>query len=201
MLPESPKDRDAVEIPPGIRESYIRAISTISPYDEIEQRDVEITLQWLKSAEHLNKPHNMAEHLGVFAIVLSRDRKHTFLLNHCKAHLWLPPGGHVDLGQQLHECALMEAEEELGMRQPKLLTEAPIFLNRTLTQGVNAGHVDVTSWLLIEGNAQSAYQIQEKEASQSGWVKIEELLQTAELSNLHRGFKKMLQLGLVRSDR
>lgn len=140
----------------------------------------------------------MKEHLGVFAVVLSQDRQHTFLLNHRKANLWLPPGGHVDLGQKLHECALMEIEEELSMKQAKLLSEAPVFLTRTLTQGMNAGHIDVTSWLLIEGNVQGEYQIQVKEASQSGWFKIEELLRTAELSNLHRGFKKILEQVLLR---
>lgn len=198
MIPESSEERDIVDIPSGIRESYIQAISTISPFDEVEQRDIENTIQWLKASEHLNKPHNMEEHLGVFAVVLSQDREHTFLLNHRKAGLWLPPGGHVDLGQKLHECALMEVEEELGMQQAKLLSEAPVFLTRTLTQGMNAGHVDVTSWLLIEGDALSEYQIQAKEASQSRWFKIEELLRTAELSNLHRGFKKMLERGLLR---
>lgn len=92
----------------------------------------------------------------------------------------------------------MEIEEELSMKQAKLLSEAPVFLTRTLTQGMNAGHIDVTSWLLIEGNVQGEYQIQVKEASQSGWFKIEELLRTAELSNLHRGFKKILEQVLLR---
>lgn len=190
-------EEGVLEVSPEIRDSYIQSISAILPYDEAEQKDIEATLQWLKSAEHLNKPHNMDEHLGVFAVVLSQNRKQTFLLNHRKARLWLPPGGHVDLGQKLHECALMETKEELGMKEPRLLAEAPIFLTRTLTQGANAGHIDVTSWLLIEGDDRSAYEIQAKEASQSGWVNIEELLKTAELSNLHRGFKKMIEKGLL----
>ena len=198
MPTESYKERELIEIPLGIRESYIQAISAISPYDEAEQRDIETTLLWLKASEHLNKPHNMEEHLGVFAIVLSQDREHTFLLNHRKAKLWLPPGGHVDLGQRLHECALMEVEEELGMKEPKLLTEVPVFHTRTHTQGMNAGHIDVTSWLLIEGDPESTYQIQAKEASQSGWYNIKELLRTGELSNLHRGFKKIFERGLLR---
>jgi 8-oxo-dGTP pyrophosphatase MutT (NUDIX family) len=196
---ETPEERESIEVPAEIRESYVRAVSAISPYDEGEEKDIETTLEWLKTAENLNKPHNMEQHLGVFAIVLSRDRGHTFLLNHRKAKMWLPPGGHVDLGQKLHECTLMEVEEELGMKKPKLITEAPIFLTRTLTQGMNAGHIDVTSWFLIEGDhPESTYQVQAKEASQSGWVEIEELLQTAELSNLHRGFRKMLDRGLLR---
>lgn len=199
IMLSQPPEKDVIEVPLEIRDSYIRAISALSPYDEIENRDIETTLQWLKSAEQLNKPYNMEEHLGVFAVVLSQDRERTFLLNHRKAQLWLPPGGHVDLGQKLHECALMEAGEELAIKEPKLLTEVPIFLTRTVTQGMNAGHIDVTSWLLVEGNEQSDYQIQTKEASQSGWVKIGELLQASDLSNLHRGFKKMLQLGFVRS--
>lgn len=197
MTLNSLNGNDGIEVSPEIRESYIQAISAISPCDEIEAKDIEKTLKWLESAEHVNKPHNMDEHLGVFSVILSEDRKQTFLLNHRKAKLWLPPGGHVDLGQKLDECAVMEVEEELGMKEPKLIIDIPVFLTRTLTQGTNAGHIDVTAWLLLEGEVHSTFEIQEKEASQSGWIQIEELLQTAELSNLHRGFKKIVGSGLL----
>lgn len=184
------------EVPAEIRASYIEAIQTIKPHDELERNDLEKTLEWLRSASALNKPHNMDEHLGVLAILLSLDRLHTYLLNHKKAQLWLPPGGHVDLGKKLHECAVDETREELGIEEPKLITETPIFLTRTLTQGKNAGHIDVTSWYVLEAHRDAIVQIQEKEASESGWVEITTLLKTPELSNLHRGFQKLKNLGL-----
>lgn len=184
------------EVPPEIRASYIEAIQTITPHDELEGRDVEKTLEWLRSASALNKPHNMDEHLGVLAVLLSPDRLHTYLLNHKKAQLWLPPGGHVDIGKKLHECAVDETREELGIEEPKLVLETPIFLTRTLTQGKNAGHIDVTSWYVLEADREAIMHIQEKEASESGWVEITALLQTPGLSNLHRGFQKLRSIGL-----
>src|SRR5690606_7302035 len=95
MLSESHPEEGVVEVPRDVRESYIRAVSAIPPHDDLERDDIAATLRWLNASEHLNKPHNMDEHLGVFAIVLSENGSHTFLLKHRKAGLWLPPGGHV----------------------------------------------------------------------------------------------------------
>mgnify|MGYP002079699098 CR=1 FL=1 len=88
----------------------------------------------------------------------------------------------------------MEAEEELGMKEPTFLADAPVFHARTLTQGVNAGHIDVTTWLLVAGTAKSGYRVQEKEATQSGWIDIDELLRTSTLAHLHRGFRKIREI-------
>lgn len=196
MTPDTDK-AGAMEVPQEIRESYIQAIASIDPFDEIESKDIAETLQWLRTAASVNKPQNAEEHLGVFAVVLSPDLQHTFLLHHRKAGLWLPPGGHVDAGLTFQEAAMQEVREELSMHTPNLIADNPVFLTRTLTQGLNAGHIDVTVWLLVEGNRRHAYHVQEKEAADSGWQEIDQLLRSTAFANLHRGFQKMKNTGML----
>ncbi|MDD5469776.1 MAG: NUDIX domain-containing protein [Candidatus Peribacteraceae bacterium] len=194
MLEDFRNKDESYEIPCPIRKSYIEAIESIVPVDDIEKKDIARAIRWLREVSAVNKQNNSDEHLGILTPVLSPDKSHTFLLQHRKANLWLPPGGHVDLGQTFVESALAEAEEELSMRKPILLSTNPIFLSWTKTQGANAGHIDVTAWFLLAGNPEDSYLVQEKEASDSAWISIQKLLSLPEFSHLHRGFQKIQNL-------
>ena len=182
------------DIPQEIREGYLSAISSILPFDEAEALDLSVVLKWLKESSSLNKPHNMDRHLGVLCPVLSPDFRSTFLINHKKAQMWLPPGGHVDFGVTLEQAASDELREELGIKNPQSLYQNPIFLTQTLTQGLNAGHIDITSWYPFRGDPNANYNIQEKEASQGKWIPISEILAHPQYSNLHRGYAKLSRL-------
>lgn len=193
-MTDIPIIRECAEVPSAIRESYLRDVSLIMPCDEAEAEDIAETLTWLKHAPALNKPENMDQHLGVFSVLLAPDLQSTFLINHRKAQLWLPPGGHVDTGLTFHKAAEAEIQEELGINQPVSVFDGPIFLTRTLTQGLNAGHIDVTAWLTFRSDAIQTYAVQEKEATHGQWIGINQLLSDPQYSSLHRGFRKMKSL-------
>jgi 8-oxo-dGTP pyrophosphatase MutT (NUDIX family) len=174
-----------------VRASYSKDIQAIVPLDDIEKRDIEMALSWLKSAAHVNKPYDMKEHLGVMCLVLSPDRRQTFLLNHRKAQMWLPPGGHVDAGLTFQQAMELEMQEETG-QDATLILPTPFFLTRVLTQGLNAGHIDVTVWYLLEAPSDVAYAVMQKEASEVRWFPLEALGDMPAASNLPRVYTKLL---------
>lgn len=176
-----------------LRLSYIKDLMGIHPLDQQEKEDVDLTLGWLKTAQFIHKPLNMGCHLGVLFMMLSPDLKSTFLINHRKAQRWLPPGGHVDSGLTLQQAVELEIREEINI-EPKFLDTHPFFLTRTLTGGVNAGHIDVTSWFLLEGDPEITYEIQAKEASEGKWTDIDSIENDPNLSHLHRAIKKIKAL-------
>lgn len=175
------------------RKHYKEAIASITPFDQRESQDIQQTLDWLQSAQQIHKPDNMKEHLGVIFFVLSPDRTQTFMLNHKKAQMWLPPGGHVNMGQTFEEAVKFEIKEELGI-EAKFLLPHPFFLSRTLTSGLNAGHIDITAWFILEGDPSVAYRVQEKEASEAKWIAISALLDFPYQSNLPRAALKLLRI-------
>lgn len=64
-------------------------------------------------------------------------------MDHKKAELWLPPGGHVESGENPRETVRGEVQEELGINT-KFIFDDPIFLTLTKTVGTIARHTDVS---------------------------------------------------------
>ncbi|MDG4821961.1 NUDIX hydrolase [Asanoa sp. WMMD1127] len=67
-------------------------------------------------------------------------------MDHVNAGLWLPPGGHVEPGEDPAETARREAHEELGL---DVTVTEPIFVTVTVTVGMDRGHTDVSLWYPI----------------------------------------------------
>ena len=176
-----------------VRNGYIEEVEQIVPFDDQEKKDQQYVTNWLVTTEFLNKPYNMIEHLGVLCILLSPDRQKTYLLHHKKAQTLLPPGGHVDLNLSFSEAANAEFEEEL-QSPAKLIVQHPFFITRTSTRGLNAGHTDITSWFILNGNPDEQYHIHEKEALKAEWIEIMDLLKAGELGHLHRAYLKLVQM-------
>lgn len=107
--------------------------------------------------------------------------------------MWLPPGGHVDRGFTFSETVNIEMKEELGA-ELQLIQASPFFLTRTFTRGLSPKHVDVTAWYLLEGSPLQQYSIYPKEASESRWMDIEDLINFPEESHVPRAARKLLTL-------
>lgn len=51
----------------------------------------------------------------VAVYILNKDNK-ILMLNHKKLETWLPPGGHVEENELMHEAAIREVAEEAGIK-------------------------------------------------------------------------------------
>ena len=158
-----------------------------------EKIDIDQTLAWIQSTAHVHKHGNPEQHLGVLALLVSPDHTSIFLTNHRKAQMWLPPGGHVDEDVRLQDAVKEELKEEVGT-EADFFSEQPFFHVRTLTQGANAGHTDVTFWFLMNGNPGTQYKVLEEEASEAQWFTIDEVLKNPAFEHLHRGLRKSKDL-------
>lgn len=172
---------------------YIEDLNTIVPFDDEEWNDIKESIEWLQSYQHIHKPENQEQHLGVLAYLISEDWKSIFLLNHKKAMMWLPPGGHVDKGLALKESVKQEMQEELGIIA-KFYLNNPFFHTRVTTKGLNSWHIDVTYWFILKGSSEDTYTVQEKEASDSAWFCIKDILTDTNFQHLHRGLNKLIKM-------
>ncbi|GAA4968687.1 8-oxo-dGTP pyrophosphatase MutT (NUDIX family) [Nonomuraea thailandensis] len=149
-------------MPPIADESreLVRAlVEEMTPHDGREAADLKWTLDWVDSGAPLfrvAKPATPPCHLVAYAALVDRGRASVMLVDHLKARAWLPPGGHVDPGEDPRRTVLREVEEELGIagRFHPVLGSAPFFLTVTRTRGADA-HTDVSLWFVLEGDQQA----------------------------------------------
>lgn len=133
--------------------SIIRAeLQAIVALDAVEERQIMDSVAWVDSGAELfrrEKPAVPPRHLvSYFALI---DSDWILLVDHINAGLWLPSGGHVEIGETPAQTVQREVQEELGIAADFLFPN-PIFLTVTETVGITAGHIDVSLWFALKGN-------------------------------------------------
>src|SRR6266536_3594893 len=94
-------------------------IERIDPYDGREQAVIERVLGWIDEGRNLHrirKPDVPPQHLVSYFVMVDHPRRSMLLVDHIKAGLWLPTGGHVEPGEDPRGTVLREIAEELGAR-------------------------------------------------------------------------------------
>lgn len=134
-------------------------VERIMPFDDLEAQHIDETLAWIGSGApifRLQKPATPPEHLVCYFVVYDPHANKILLVDHKKALLWLPSGGHVEPNEDPVETVRRECREELGIAAT-FWCDDPLFITCTVTVGMTAGHTDVTLWYVIEGNVHDTY--------------------------------------------
>ena len=121
-------------------------VSRLVPGDNVEAEHRAHTLGWLRRTDDVFrrvKPAEPAQHLVSYVVPVAPDGS-VLLAEHINAGLWLPPGGHVEIGEHPHTTATREAAEELGLTTAP--DDEPAFITVTETVGMDSGHTDVSLW-------------------------------------------------------
>jgi 8-oxo-dGTP diphosphatase len=161
----------------SIRSKIAQIVSSLVPYDLIEEIHADFVKNWIASGAEifrLAKPDKPNIHLVSYFILYDPSSNQYLLVDHKKAQLWLPPGGHVELNEHPKETVKREAKEELGI-DAEFLFDDPIFLTVTNTVGNVARHTDVSLWYLLKGSAKDILKYDAEEFHQISWFKPEEI--------------------------
>ena len=92
-------------------------------------------------------PDTPPKHLVVYFVPVDLGRRRLLLGDHRKSGLWLPPGGHVEDGEDPRLAVTRECREELGIAA-EFDDDKPLFLSVTPTRGANS-HLDVDLWFVL----------------------------------------------------
>ena len=152
-------------------------LKTVTPYDVLEKQHLEDTMTWIKSGEQIfrvSKPDNPNKHLVSYFVVFDEVNNKILLVDHKKAELWLPPGGHVEIDEDPADTVIRECMEELYFTATFWCTE-PIFVTQTVTVGKTAGHTDVSLWYVIKGNSNIQYDYDRQEFSRIQWFGLDDV--------------------------
>jgi len=171
---------------PHINRELILAIAkdteSIAPYDEVEREHQEDVGAWLRSGINpfrLKKPDIPPKHLVSYFVLVDQEHRSVLLVDHIKAQLWLPSGGHVQLNELPQDAVVREAEEEFGIQAVFLRNnKKPFFVTVTQTVGLTPGHTDVSLWYLLRGSIHDTPKYDRTEFTDVEWYTFDEILAT-----------------------
>jgi 8-oxo-dGTP diphosphatase len=160
-----------------IREEIITIVSSILPFDSVEKEHIDFAKNWIASGVEIfriAKPDKPNIHLVSYFTIVDPSTSEFLLVDHKKAKLWLPPGGHVEINEHPQETVKREVREELGI-EAKFIFEAPLFLTVTNTVGNVTLHTDVSLWYILEGNRHDQITFDTEEFYQIRWFHPNEI--------------------------
>lgn len=149
-------------------------VEGLTPLDELEAEHQRDALAWVRSTDDLFRrvtPKTPPKHLVAYFLLHDPADGAALLVLHRKAGLWLPTGGHVEVGEDPVETVRREAREELGVSAVFVDTRArPTFLTVTTTTGdPGSRHVDVSLWYLLQGSRNDVLQPDDREFAETRW--------------------------------
>ncbi len=150
-------------------------IRGLDPVDDRERADRRFAADWIASGAPLYrtaKPDVPATHLVSYFAVLDESRTQLLLVAHRKAGLWLPPGGHVEPGEDPWETVRRECVEELGVPAvpSRAAGDRPLFVTVTETRGGAGRHTDVSLWYVISAEAHTITWYDDAEFAAIRWL-------------------------------
>jgi 8-oxo-dGTP pyrophosphatase MutT (NUDIX family) len=157
--------------------NIVHIIDNIKPWDALESAHIQDTLTWIHSGApifRIEKPDIPNKHLVSYFVVIDPNTLQVLLVDHKKAALWLPAGGHVEINEDPKETVRRECLEELGVEANFWFSD-PIFLTSKVTVGHAGDHTDVSVWYVLKGDCQHEYAFDHTEFHQIQWFSFNEI--------------------------
>lgn len=185
-----------------MKNKILELIRDVNPFDALEQRHKEDAIAWIESGVEIfriTKPDIPPKHLVSYFVLVDQTQKKILLVDHIKAGLWLPAGGHVEPNENPETTVGREIEEELKMK-PDFISDKPFFITQAVTVNLNAGHTDVSLWYVLKGDVNTPIDYDPREFTGCRWFTYNELLDTPITKldpHLHRFIKKWVKSGMT----
>lgn len=162
-----------------------------------ERRTVEKVIAFLDAYENCFDRHNWDGHFTGSAWVVDKARSAVLMTHHRKLNKWLQLGGHADGYSDLLQVAVIEAQEESGLKQFKALSENIFDLDIHLipAHGKDPEHYHYDVRFILETDHDSKDLIVSDESHAVAWVKRAEVLPL----NPEESMMRMLEKTTVKS--
>ena len=167
------------------------------PYNEQEQADKELMLEYIEKFEDVLTRENKMCHFTASNWIVNKERTKILMAYHNIYKSWAWTGGHADGDSNLLKVALKEAEEETGLKNFKLLSNGIYGLQiLTVDSHIKRGkfvcsHVHLDCCFLLEADENEELKIKEDENSGLKWFNIENVIEASSEKQMHSIYQKL----------
>lgn len=152
------------------------------PYNEQEEMDKEVMLEYLNNYDNILTRDNKFAHFTASSWVVNKDRTKVLMIHHNIYKSWAWTGGHADGESDLLGTAIRELKEEAGVKNVKILKDDIFSLEVTCVNGhIKKGkyvtsHVHLNITYLLEVDENEVLKKQKEENSAVKWMTLEDAL-------------------------
>lgn len=186
----------------------LKQIQNYKPYNEQEEKDKEVFINYLTTFDNYLLRENEYGHLCSSAFILNKERTKIIMIFHNIYQSWGWVGGHADGDSDLLHVAIKEAKEESGLKNIKPISKEIFTLDTLPVQGhIKHGknvpaHVHLTVAYLLEADENEPLHIKKDENSGVGWVDIDKMTKKSTEPFMQyvygKGIKKMKELKYIK---
>ena len=182
------------------RQKLINQIEKYKPYNEQEERDKNLILDWIRNNENAFFRENTVAHMTASAWVINKEWTKVLMVYHNIYNSWSWLGGHADGETDLLSVAIREVKEEAGISNVRPVSEE-IFSMESLTVDGHvkkgkyvSSHLHFNITYLLEADPKEAVSIKADENSGVAWFSPEEALErSTEPWFVERIYTKLLE--------
>lgn len=165
------------------RENLIGQIEKYQPFNEQEEMDKILILEWIKNNTNAFTRENTVAHITASAWVVNKDRSKVLMAYHNIYHSWSWLGGHADGETDLLAVAIREVKEEAGISNVRPVSEE-IFSMESLTVDGHvkkgkyvSSHLHLNITYLLEADPEEKVSVKEDENSGVAWFLPQEAME------------------------
>lgn len=180
------------------RQKLVSQIRRYVPYNEQEEADKALILNWIEKNDDAFLRDNVVAHMTASAWVVDKDRSKVLMVYHNIYHSWSWLGGHADGETDLLAVAIREVKEEAGISDVRPVSEEIFSLESLTVDGhVKKGryvssHLHLNVTYLLEADEAEVLRIKPDENSGVRWFSLEEALAAcSEPWMIERVYKKL----------
>ncbi|MGM9879305.1 MAG: NUDIX domain-containing protein [Bacilli bacterium] len=155
------------------------------PYNEQEETDKNIMLNYIKDFDDVLTRQNQYGHFTSSAFVLNKDRTKLLMIYHKIYNSWAWVGGHSDGDSDLLYVAMKETKEETGIKNvvpisKNIYSLELINVNGHEKSGKYVGsHVHLNVTYLLEADENEEIHVKEDENSGVKWIPINKIMEVS----------------------
>ena len=165
------------------RQDLIDQIERYKPFNEQEEADKFLILQWIRNNDNAFLRENTVAHMTASAWVVNKDRSRVLMVYHNIYNSWSWLGGHADGKKDLLKTAVREVKEEAGISDVHPVSEEIFSLESLTVDGhVKRGnyvssHLHLNVTYLLEADPEEKVSVKADENSGVAWFSPEEALE------------------------
>ena len=163
------------------RQQLIDAIEKYRPYNEQEEMDKPLILNWIKNEKDAFLRENKIAHITASAWVVNKDRSKVLMVYHNIYHSWSWLGGHADGDEDVRRVIKKEIQEESGLTEVKFLSDELFSLEILTVDGHEkrgeyvSSHLHLNVTFLLEGDTEAPLAVKPDENSRVDWIPADEI--------------------------